>query len=160
MVGGAAGVLIGTGFMSWYPDKYAYDVKNTVVKANLGLQYFFRNVKGPVLWAALAATTFSGTECIFEQMRDETHAATYVNAAAAGACTGLVLGSMSKRFDVMCTTALGLGMLMGMIECNGTRFVSDKEGAVKKWFGAQPPRPVESTTVAELKEKYPEFKDL
>jgi uncharacterized membrane protein YebE (DUF533 family) len=95
-----------------------------------------------------------------EQVRDESKASTYVNAATAGAVAGAIIGSMSKRLDVMSATALALGMAMGMVDYNGSTTVSDLEHAKVKWELSLPKKHVESTQVAALKDKYPEFKDL
>lgn len=83
-----------------------------------------------------------------------------VNSAVAGAAAGMVMGSMSKRIDIMATSALGLGMLMGMVEYNGQSAIGDAEHANRKWNALLPAQSKASTTVTELKETYPEFKDL
>lgn len=144
--------------MAWYPDPVHYDMKNTVVARNIGLKAALRSMRGPVLWSALVCGTFSGMECIMEQLRDETHASTWVNSTVAGGVAGLVLGSMSKRVDVMAATALGVGMLTGMVDFNGSRFAS----APKRTTGMESAamREQEQLAVDALKEKYPEFKHL
>jgi hypothetical protein len=111
-----------------------------------------------VLWSSLVCGVYAGVECVMEGMRDEAHASTYVNSAVAGAAAGLVMGGMTKRIDIMATTALGVGMIMGMAEANGQTLASDKSHANIKWNAAIVRH--NETTVDELKEKYPEFKHL
>jgi hypothetical protein len=93
-----------------------------------------------------------------EGLRDEDHQSTYINSAVAGAAAGLVMGSMTKRMDIMATSALGVGLLMGMAEGNGQRLVVDKGHSAIKWNAALVKE--NETTVNDLKEKYPEFKHL
>jgi hypothetical protein len=153
-------VFLGSGILSWYPDPYRFDIKGTVVPYAHNMRYVLRGLKAPVMWASVVCGTFSLTECLMEQMRDEGKESTYVNASVAGAVTGLIMGSMTKRIDMMAISALGLGVLMGMVEYNGQKTVSDPEHANIKWNAVMPRVEHESTTVRELKEKYPEFKDL
>lgn len=144
--------------MAWYPDPVHYDIKNTVVARNIGLKTAMRTMRGPILWSSLVCGAFSGMECIMEQLRDETHASTWVNSTVAGGVAGMVLGSMSKRVDVMAATALGVGMLTGMIDFNGSRFASTPKRTTGMEGAAM--REQEQLAVDALKEKYPEFKDL
>lgn len=160
MEGAACGALIGAGMLSWYPDPYRFDVKNTKVDYNIGFRYVMRNLKAPIAWSAIVCSVYSLVDCTVENMRDESHASTWVNSAVAGAAAGVVIGSMSKRLDVMATTALGVGTLMGMVEFNGQHYVSDKAHAKDKWEGVLPPKTKETSIVEALKEKYPEFKGL
>lgn len=95
-----------------------------------------------------------------EQIRDESKSATYVNAATAGAVAGAMIGSMSKRLDVMSATAFALGIAMGMVDFNGSKTVTDLEHAKVMWEHTLPAKHVESGEVAALKEKYPEYKQL
>jgi len=151
---------MGAAVLSWYPDPYAYDVKNTRRPFALGLRYVLGGLKAPILWSAVVCGTYSGVECVAEGMRDATHEATYLNSAVAGAAAGMVMGSMTKRLDVVATSALGMGALMGMIEYNGQTVVSDKQHASRKWDMALSQTTPDSTTVSDLKETYPEYKDL
>ena len=90
-----------------------------------------------------------------ENLRDETHENTWVNSATAGAAAGVVMGSMARRFDVMASTALGLGALMGMVEYNGQKQLQAKTSKTVISDKAEASSPVE-----ELKKRYPEFKHL
>jgi hypothetical protein len=160
MEGAGAGFLVGAAILSWYPDPYRFDVKNTRKNFALNSQYVLRGLSGPILWSSVVCGVFSLTECVFEQLRDESKQSTYVNSALAGAAAGAVIGSISKRFDIMATTALGVGALMGMFEYNGQSFHVQDETSEKKWSGRLPPKISDSDTLEALKKKYPEFKHL
>ena len=145
--------------LSWYPDPYRYDVKNTRVPFSLNAAHMIRNMKGPVVWGGLVCGVYGLTECIFEQMRDSAKESTWVNSSLAGAAAGLVMGGMTKRFDIMATSALGVGILMGMVEFNGqggNGQSAKRELGVDWWL----PTTAESASCKELKEQYPEFKNL
>lgn len=153
------GVLAGSAMLSWYPDPYRFDVKGTVVPKALSLRHIVGGLKAPILWSSLICATYGGVECIMEQLRDETKEKTSVNSAAAGAAAGIVMGSMTKRLDIMATTALGLGMLMGMIEHNGQKMQQDQAKGAVTVIGTTTSSK-ESPRVQELKEMYPEYKNL
>jgi hypothetical protein len=146
--------------MMWYPDPYRFDHKGTVVPFKTDLMYVIRGCKAPVMWGALVCATFSLTECVVESMRDEEKKSTWVNAGVAGAVTGALMGSMSKRIDMMALSALGVGMLMSMVEYNGQTFQSNAYHIQQNWIPSIPPGEKESDEVKELKAKYPDFKDL
>lgn len=146
--------------LAWYPDPYRFDVKGTVTPFALNMRYVLGGLKGPVMWGTVVCATFSMTECLMEQMRDTEKESTYVNATVAGAATGLVMGSMTKRIDIMASSTLMIGMIMGMVEYNGQRTVSNPEHAKVKWTGFADSVEKESTIVQGLKEKYPEFKHV
>lgn len=152
------GTFAGFAMMAWYPDPYRFDVKGTVVRKVMDLRYITSNLKAPVLWSALACGTFSGVECVFEQLRDESKDNTAINAAAGGAAAGIVIGAFTKRFDIMALTAFSLGGLMGLIEQNGSKVQQNKLDSNARVTGSV--GNTESKTVEELKQKYPEYKDL
>ena len=157
--GAIGGVFIGGAKVAWYPDPLEFDYKNTVRARSLSLRYALRTLRAPVALATFVAGTYTGVECLVEQLRDETKSSTYVNSAVAGAAAGVVMASVTKRFDVMATTALSLGMLMGMVEYNGQTQNAEKEYTAAKW-GKEPPKVEETSTVEDLKKKYPEYKHL
>ena len=91
-------------------------------------------------------------------MRDPKKESTYVNAMAGGAASGALMGSMTKRFDIMAVTALGMGLLMGLVEFNGPHYIVDQDhyseiNSIRLALTEE-----ESDTLKALKEKYPEFK--
>jgi hypothetical protein len=69
---------------------------------------------------------------------------------AGGAAAGVILGSLSKRLDVMASAALGIGLLMAMVEYN-SHFIAVGASEVPTAMGP---------SVAELKERYPRYKNL
>lgn len=150
MEGAIAGVVMGYGIIAWYPDPYLNAHKGTEVFHPLDFRYVLRNLKAPVMWGTLVCATYSGVECTLENLRDESKSSTWVNSAAAGATAGFVMGSMSKRLDIMCTSALGVGLLMGMFEYN-SHYVAAEQGTLATNRGP---------SVAELKKKYPKFKEI
>jgi hypothetical protein len=109
---------------------------------------------------ALVCATFSLTECIIESMRDEEKKSTWVNAGVAGAVTGALMGSMSKRIDMMAISALGFEIFMCMVEYNGQTFQLKDYHFQQNWTPSIPPGEKESDEVKALKAKYPDFKDL
>lgn len=144
----------------WYPDPYSFDHKGVVVPFKTDVMHVLRGMKAPVFWGALVCATFSVTECVVESMRDEEKQSTWVNAGVAGAVTGALMGSMTKRFDMMATSALGIGMIMGMIEFNGQTFQTKDYHVKHNFIPSIPAGEKESDEVKGLKSKYPEFKDL
>ena len=150
MEGAFAGVVIGYAKLAWYPDPYRYSYKGVEKFYPLDFRYVMRNLRSPVIFASLACATYSGVECTVENMRDESKANTWVNSMAGGAAAGLVLGSMSKRLDVMSVSALGVGLLMAMVEYN-SHFIAAEGGTISDNRGP---------SVAELQKRYPKFKDI
>ena len=159
-MGVGSGIFFGYSRLMWYPDPYRYDYKGVVVPFKSDLMYVLRGLKAPVMWSALVCATFSLTECVVESMRDEEKKSTWVNAGVAGAVTGALMGSMSRRFDVMASSALGVGMLMSMVEFNGQTFQTKAYHVQQNWIPSIPAGEKESDEVKGLKAKYPEFKDL
>ena len=150
MEGAMAGVVIGYAKLAWYPDPYRYTHKGTEHFYPLDFRYVVRNLRSPVIFASLACASYSGVECTIENLRDESKSNTWVNSMAGGAAAGMVLGSMSKRFDVMSASALGVGLLMAMVEYN-SHFIAAEGGTISDNAGP---------SVAELKERYPKFKEI
>ena len=146
--------------MMWYPDPYRFEHKGIVVPFKTDLMYVLRGMKAPVMWCALSCATFSVTECLVESMRDEKKESTWVNAGVAGAATGALLATMTKRFDMMALSALGIGMIMSMVEFNGQTFQNKSYHIQQNWIPSIPAGEKESDEVKGLKAKYPEFKDL
>ena len=156
--GAVGGAILGAAMLSWYPDPYRVDSRGVTVPKPQDLAYVLRHLKLPVAWGALACTTYSGVECVMEQLRDESKSSTWLNSAVGGAATGILLGSMTKRIDYMAASGLGMGLLMGLLEYGEWAAVAAADAAKKS-------TPLSNTTtnpvtVASLKEKYPEFKDL
>jgi hypothetical protein len=153
------GVLAGSAILSWYPDPCRFDVKGTVVPKALTFQHILGGLRAPILWSSLICATYGGVECIMEQLRDETKQKTSINSAVAGAAAGVLMGSMTKRIDIMATTGLGLGLLMGMIEHNGQTMQQEQAKCAVTVTGNSTDAK-ESPRAEELKKLYPEFKHL
>mmetsp|Transcript_6164 Transcript_6164/g.12350 ORF Transcript_6164/g.12350 Transcript_6164/m.12350 type:complete len:179 (-) Transcript_6164:89-625(-) len=148
--GAAGGVVIGYAMLAWYPDPYRYTYKGQEVFKPLDFRYVLRNLRAPVVYSSLVCAAYSGVECTVENLRDESKSSTWVNAFAGGAAAGVILGSLSNRFDIMSTSALGVGLMMAMVEYN-SHFIAAEQGTISDNRGP---------SVAELKERYPKFKEL
>jgi Tim17/Tim22/Tim23/Pmp24 family len=157
-VGIGSGLFIGYTKMMWYPDPYQYDYKGVELPFRTDYKYALRCLKAPLFWSALVCATFSLTECAVEQLRDEEKESTYVNASVAGAVTGALMGSMTRRLDIMAASALCTGVLMGMVEYNGQTLQAKPIN--EDWIPKIPPGETESDITKELKLKYPEFRNL
>lgn len=150
---GAIGVM-------WYPDPIRFGHKGTVVPVVQDIAYVLRGLKMPVTWGTLVLGTFTGVECLVENMRDPKKESTYVNAMAGGAAAGAMMGAMTKRLDIVSVTAFGMSLLMGMVDYNGQRLAMDPAHQLRKEDIRISLTEEETDTLKELKEKYPEFKHL
>ena len=153
-MGLCSGIFLGMGVLTWYPDPIRVSHKGVIIPVAHDIAYVLRGLKMPVMWATLTLGTFSGVECLVEQMRDPKKESTYVNAMAGGAASGALMGSMTKRFDIMAVTAL----FMGLVEFNGPHYIVDRDhyseiNSIRLALTEE-----ESDTLKALKEKYPEFK--
>lgn len=104
--------------------------------------------------------TFAGVESWLEEVRGSHHKDPW-NAAGAGMAAGAVLGMFTtRRFDMAFATGLGLSLLMGAVEFNGSSIVVDPvtENA-KKFPATLNGKFEESTTLKDLKDVYPAYKD-
>jgi len=152
--------LLGAGRLSWYPDPYRFDMKNTRVAKNLGMTYVIRNLQPTVLYSAIVCGVYTAVDCFFENLRDENKQSTYVNSTLAGMAAGMVMGTLTRRLDIMATSALGVGLVSGVMEFNGQTHYADAKHAQTKWWEILPPQSKETDELKDLKEKYPEFKHL
>jgi hypothetical protein len=103
---------------------------------------------------------FSGVECLFECVRDPERKARHWNAAAGGFASGMVMGSLTKRFDYAICMGIVNAMIMGSFTFSGLHYVNDPHQMAMKVGGKWPKQYQESPELAALKEKYPEFADL
>jgi hypothetical protein len=159
VTGVAGGLFMGLARLAWYPDPYYFGHKDLVVDRVMDLKYNLNHLKRPVGLAVITLGIYSTVECIMESLRDEQRESTYVNAGVAGFATGMFMGSLTKRVDIMATTGLGLGFLMAMVEFNGPRMQFDTERTDAK-SSIGPQLYEESDKLKRLKEQYPEYKDL
>lgn len=160
MTGVTAGLGYGAMHWAYYPDKLAFSHKNTVTSGpSRGMLWIRHTVLRPTVAFSVVGLTFAGVESFMEEVRGSHHKDP-MNAAYAGAAAGLVLGGfMTRRFDIATMTGLGMGMMMGLLELNGSSLVCDPETeAAKKFPVSLPSQFKESPVLSELKDKYPAYK--
>jgi Tim17/Tim22/Tim23/Pmp24 family len=155
MYGAGAGFIVGAMQEAWYPDPYEVDSRGRWREVKLGLGHLIRSSRKPFILGTIICSTYSGVECLLEQLRDPHKESTYVNAGIAGAVSGVMMGSLTKRFDIMACSALGGAIVMGVSEFNAhyNALVARGESPVEKV-------PVSKTSEKSLKELYPEYKNL
>ena len=160
----AQGVSAGAfyGLMSWayYPDRYAFAHKNTVLPApTRGMAWLNQTTFRPAVTFSLVNLTFASVESFMEEIKGS-HQKDPWNATVAGAAAGIVLGGMTtRRFDIATATGFGLGLLMGLVELNGSNIICDPEHEYARHFPpSMPAKFEESELLSELKEKYPAYK--
>lgn len=141
--------------MSWYPDPYEVDTKGRFQPRALGLSYVMKGLRGPVAWSAAVCCTFAGVDCLMEGLRDKHMESTWVNSTIAGAASGAVMGMITRRVDVMTTSALGVGILMGLLEFNNSM---TEHAQLPR--DPLPPGENKNSVLDGLKKKYPEYKNL
>jgi len=158
--GVTAGVAYGAFHMAYYPDKFAYAQKNTIVSGpNRGINYLKHIVFRPVMIFSAVTVTYAAVESLFSEMKGTTGKDPW-NSAFAGAAAGMVLGGfVTRRFDIATTSAIGTGLIMGLIDFNGPNIMCDPEKRQARSFPSTIPSVFkESEALKDLKEKYPAFK--
>lgn len=160
----AQGVTAGTAFgafqMAYYPDKFVFSQKGTITSGPArGLNYLKNTVFRPAMIFSAVTITFTAAESFFSEVRGTTTKDPW-NATFAGAAAGMVLGGfLTRRFDIATTTAIGTGLLMGIVDFNGSSMISDPEGKEARSFPTKIPSTFEeSPELQGLKEKYPAYK--
>jgi hypothetical protein len=160
MTGVVAGVGYGSLYWAYYPDKLAFGHKNLVTSGpSRGMMWIQHTMLRPTVMFSIVGLTFAGVESLMEEIRGSHHKEP-INAAYAGAAAGVVLGGfMTKRFDYATMTGLGMGMLMGLVELNGSNLICDPQGqAAKKFPVSMHSQFQETADLNELKDKYPAYK--
>jgi hypothetical protein len=158
--GGTAGVAYGALMMAYYPDKLAFAPKGTVSAGPArSFQYVMATTIKPAVTFSAVTLTYAAAESRFEELKGSHHKDPW-NSAFAGAAAGMVLGGfLARRFDVATLTALGTGLLMGMVDFNGPSILCDPETEKARHFPSKVATKFdESENLKALKEKYPEFK--
>jgi hypothetical protein len=114
----------------------------------------------PAVAFSAVGLTFASVESLLEEIKGSHHKDPW-NATFAGAASGMVMGGFfTRRFDLAFVTALGVGMVMGMVEMNGPNVVCDPVGQHAKKFPASfVAKFKESETLSDLKDKYPAYKN-
>ena len=93
----------------------------------------------PAVALSAVGLTYAGVESFLEEMKGSHHKDPW-NATFAGAAAGLVMGGFfTRRFDIASMTALGVGLVMGMVEVNGSNMICDPVAQAKKKFPAYVP---------------------
>jgi hypothetical protein len=106
-----------------------------------------------------AATAFAAAECTAEAARGKKDS---WNASIGGIAAGAVIGATTKRFDMMTSTALGMGLFMFALDMTGPSTIheSGQDELHHRRYGVLPKKHVESEALASLKEKYPKHASL
>lgn len=147
--------------MAYYPDKMAFARKGAVATGpSRGLQYITKTTIRPVVIFGTTTVTYAFVESLFAELRGSHHKDPW-NSAFGGAAAGMVLGGLlTKRFDVASMSALGTGLLMGMVDFNGPSAICDPVSQKAKHFPSKISMQFqESDELKELKDKYPKFKN-
>jgi predicted lipid-binding transport protein (Tim44 family) len=155
-VGGTAGTFFGACALAWYPD-YIVTYRGRDVVEFTSVRTVATSLLRPAVWFAVVGATFSAADCMAQSARNKDDS---WNAAIGGMAAGFVMGSIFKRFDYMTSSALGMGLLMGVLDWTGPNTSSKPEEAFEKMYGVMPETHQESNELAALKEKYPKYKDL
>ena len=156
LTGGAAGTFYGAAAMAWYPDPITSYRGRDIVEFT-SARTVARSVLRPALWFAVVGATFSAVDCMAQSARNSNDS---WNATIGGMAAGFVMGSVTKRFDYMTASALGMGLLMGALDYSGPNTVNKPEEVNEKMHGVMPKTHKESEELASLKEKYPKYKHL
>jgi hypothetical protein len=114
----------------------------------------------PAVAFSAVGVTYAAVESFLEEMKGSHHKDPW-NSAFAGAAAGLVLGGFfTRRFDIASMTAVGTGLVMGMVEVNGPNVICDPvTQAAKKFPASFSAKFEESEDLSDLKEKYPSYKN-
>lgn len=114
----------------------------------------------PTVAFTAVGVTYAGVESFLEEIKGSHHKDPW-NSTFAGAAAGLVLGGfITRRFDIASMTALGVGVVMGMVEVNGPNVLCDPVGQeAKKFPSSLSAKFKESDNLSDLKAKYPSYEN-
>mmetsp|Transcript_11935 Transcript_11935/g.30284 ORF Transcript_11935/g.30284 Transcript_11935/m.30284 type:complete len:196 (+) Transcript_11935:131-718(+) len=158
--GVAAGTAFGAFQMAYYPDKFVFAQKGTISSGPArGLNYLKHIVFRPAMIFSAVTVTFAASESLLSEVRGSTTKDPW-NSTLAGAAAGMVLGGfVTRRFDIATTTAIGTGLMMGLVDFNGSNMICDPEAKEARCFPTKVPTVFEeSEELQGLKEKYPAYK--
>jgi hypothetical protein len=147
--------------MAYYPDKMVYAPKGTVTFGPpRGLAYMTKTIIRPAVAFSAVTVTYAMVESLAEEMRGS-HYKDPWNSALAGAAAGMVLGGfVARRFDIASMSALGTGLLMGLVDFNGPSIICDPITQQAKHFPSKISTQFdESEELKSLKSKYPAYKN-
>lgn len=157
--GVGAGIAYGTFNWAYYPDKFVFSHKNAVVSGpRRGMEYLRHTMLRPVVAFTAVGVTYAGVESFLEEVKGSHHKDPW-NSVFAGAAAGMVMGGFfTRRFDIASMTALGVGLVMGMVEVNGPNVLCDPVGQeAKKFPSSFSAKFKESDDLSDLKAKYPSY---
>jgi len=160
----AQGVTAGTAFgafqMAYYPDKFMFAQKGSISSGPArGLNYLKHVVFRPAMVFSAVTVTYAVAESFLSEVRGTTTKDPW-NSTLAGATAGMVLGGfLTRRFDIATTTAIGTGIMMGLVDFNGSNMICNPEAKEARSFPTKVPIIFEeSDELKGLKEKYPAYK--
>jgi|EP01083_Nonionella_stella_P084818 hypothetical protein len=167
LMGAGAGTFFAACQLAWYPDPVtstssgtgAATVKRFAANATSDSGAIARAIARPAFWMAAASAAFASVECMAESARGKKDS---WNASIGGMAAGLVIGATTKRADIMTSTAAGLGLFMFALDFTGESTIHESSQLEmrNKMYGVMPKVHKESEALADLKEKYPECKEL
>jgi len=161
----AAGMGLGFGAfynlvaVPWQPDPVEHLPKGAI-KFRDNWKFFRGGFVRPMALFSVIGMTFSGVECLMEGVRDPESKSRHWNTAAGGFASGMVMGATTKRLDIALVAGAATGIFMGCVAYNGMSYTSDPYQMAMKVGGKWPVQYRESSELAALKEKYPDYKDL
>eukprot|EP00565_Helicotheca_tamesis_P004285 CAMPEP_0185740848 /NCGR_PEP_ID=MMETSP1171-20130828/38642_1 /TAXON_ID=374046 /ORGANISM="Helicotheca tamensis, Strain CCMP826" /LENGTH=188 /DNA_ID=CAMNT_0028412777 /DNA_START=84 /DNA_END=650 /DNA_ORIENTATION=+ len=157
MVGASAGTFFGACAVAWHPDPVIVDKRFGGVDGRSDFRAVARQITRPALLFSAAAAAFAGTECLAESVRGKKDS---WNAMIGGFAAGAVIGATTKRFDIMTSTGIGLGIFLFALDYSGTETSNHPWELRHKMHGVLPEKHVESEELTGLKEKYPKYDHL
>uniref|UniRef100_A0A7S2E5G4 Mitochondrial import inner membrane translocase subunit TIM22 n=1 Tax=Ditylum brightwellii TaxID=49249 RepID=A0A7S2E5G4_9STRA len=157
VVGAAAGTFYGSLAAAWYPDAITSDKRFGGFEGRTDVRALTRMITRPAFLFSAAAAAFAGTECLAESARGKKDS---FNSAIGGFAAGCVIGATTKRFDIMTSTGIGLGIFLFSLDYSGAATENKPLELHHKMYGMLPEKHVESDELRELKEKYPKFEHL
>uniref|UniRef100_A0A7S2YA41 NADH dehydrogenase [ubiquinone] 1 alpha subcomplex subunit 11 n=2 Tax=Entomoneis paludosa TaxID=265537 RepID=A0A7S2YA41_9STRA len=111
----------------------------------------------PMFWCTLVSVTHTGVSCLAEYARDKDKTSPWWNSFAGGVASGLVVGALTKRFDVAATSSLVLGLFSLGVKFDDT-YRNDMRYETKRIFTEDTYE--SNVTEKFLKRKYPDYKDM
>ncbi len=158
-VGAAAGTFFAACQLAWYPDPVQSAGRFAGKPGVSDSKAIMRTIARPAFWMSAAGASFAAAECLAEAARGKKD---QWNATIGGMASGVVVGAVSKRPGVMVATSLGMGLFMFALDMTGpsTVWEGTQPELSTRMYGVLPKTHEESEALANLKEKYPKFKDL
>eukprot|EP00558_Chaetoceros_sp_UNC1202_P003915 CAMPEP_0197240146 /NCGR_PEP_ID=MMETSP1429-20130617/6488_1 /TAXON_ID=49237 /ORGANISM="Chaetoceros sp., Strain UNC1202" /LENGTH=189 /DNA_ID=CAMNT_0042699725 /DNA_START=8 /DNA_END=577 /DNA_ORIENTATION=- len=159
MTGAAAGTFFAACQLAWYPDPITSNARFGGKSGISDSRAVARTLARPAFWMSAAAAAFAAAECTAEAARGTSD---QWNAAIGGLAAGSIVGAVSKSPGVMVSSALGMGLFMFALDLSSPSsvFESHQEGLTNRMYGVLPAKHEESDALANMKDKYPKFKNL